>query len=420
MRVFKKALLATAGGVEALLLIALIALPARAALAQTPAAPQTWQVAVGNTGPESHQYGFNAYYPEHLQVHAGDTITFSINAPAEEYHTVDLLRARSIPEVVYTGQAGGFAYPDTAAAGGLQRSIFFGEPATPCGRASQAPCSFDGTSSINSGALLSTAVAGAAGSKSFTANVASTAATGTYFFLCLVHGPTMSGSFDVVPASERVQSAESLRADAQRAYEVDVEHLVGSERDISMPGVSVNSNGTRSWSIAAGSGTADGRLGVYQFGVRNLVVNQGDTVTWTNEGGIGDQHTISGFGSRPGESPSNLAVYQPACSTTNGDVFPAAGAYGPDLWNGCPGSEELLLTQYAYPDPASGTSYTPGTGLTSGILMSQTQLNTPVERGSPFVSSYTVLFPQPGSYTYTCVIHPGMNGTIIVQGPPGS
>ncbi len=416
MTVFRKVLLIAAGSVEALLLIALFTVPARAVFAQTPAAtPQTWQVSVGNTSPDGHNYAFNAYYPERLQVHAGDTIKFNLIAPALEYHTVAVLQARAIPEAVYTGQAGGFAYPDTAAAGGLQRSIFSGPPAPPCGRTGQATCSFTGTSSVNSSALVGPAGTGATGNTSFTTTVAPATAIGTYFFFCLVHGPAMSGSFDVVPASERVQTAETLRADAQRAYEVDVEHLVGLERNISAPDVEVKQDGTRGWSIAAGDGTPDGRLGVYEFGVRNLVVKQGDTVTWNNASGIGDQHTVTGFGSQPGQSPPNLAVYQPACSTTNGDVFPAAGTFGPDIWNGCPGMEELLLTQFAYPDPISGSSYAPDSGVTSGILVGRAELATPIEQGSPFKSSYTVLFPTPGTYTYTCVIHPGMNGTIIVQ-----
>ena len=38
----------------------------------------------------------------------------------------------------------------------------------------------------------------------------------------------------------------------------------------------------------------------------------------------------------------------------------------------------------------------------------------PIGDGLPFASSYSVTFPNPGTYAYHCAIHPGMIGTVVV------
>src|SRR5205814_481170 len=156
-------------------------------------------------------------------------------------------------------------------------------------------------------------------------------------------------SFDVLPATTPARSAAALRADAQRAYERDLDSLAEDARSIATPVVSVNGDSSFSWEIAAGAGTADGRVDVHEFGVNGLFIKPGDSVTWHVASGIGDQHTVTGFANQPGQDPARLPVYQPACTGTNGDLLPPPGSYGPDIWNTCPGSEELLLTRYAFP-----------------------------------------------------------------------
>jgi len=74
----------------------------------------------------------------------------------------------------------------------------------------------------------------------------------------------------------------------------------------------------------------------------------------------------------------------------------------------------LLLTRYAFPSTPSGSAYNSGTSVTSGILLSAVQLAMPVEQGSPFTDSYTIAFPDPGTYRYVCEIHPGMAAYVIV------
>ena len=51
-------------------------------------------------------------------------------------------------------------------------------------------------------------------------------------------------------------------------------------------------------------------------------------------------------------------------------------------------------------------------------MLNQEYLDSPVGEGLPFESSYSVTFPNPGTYTYHCAIHPGMTGTVVVIPKP--
>ena len=46
-------------------------------------ASQTWHVLVNNVSPAGENWSFNAFYPDHLQAHPGDTIVFTL-APNSE------------------------------------------------------------------------------------------------------------------------------------------------------------------------------------------------------------------------------------------------------------------------------------------------------------------------------------------------
>jgi plastocyanin len=149
-----------------------------------------------------------------------------------------------------------------------------------------------------------------------------------------------------------------------------------------------------------------------------MAIIAGDTVTWTNQGPGAVAHTISGFASTPDAIPQDLSPYQPGCMTSSGDLqLPPAESFPPDIWNTCPGMEVNNLTDLSQPSVPSGDPYTNGER-TSGILLNQEYLDSPVGEGLPFESSYSVTFPNPGTYTYHCAIHPGMTGTVVVIPKP--
>ena len=51
-------------------------------------------------------------------------------------------------------------------------------------------------------------------------------------------------------------------------------------------------------------------------------------------------------------------------------------------------------------------------------MLPQEYLDSPVGAGLPFESSYSVTFPNPGTYHYHCAIHPGMTGVVVVLPKP--
>ena len=144
----------------------------------------------------------------------------------------------------------------------------------------------------------------------------------------------------------------------------------------------------------------------------------GDTVTWTNQSPGAVAHTVSGFGASHEAIPQNLSPYQPGCMTSSGETqLPPAGTFPTDVWNTCVGSEVNTFTGFSLPSAPSGDPYTGGSR-TSGILLNEEYLNSPIGAGLPYASSYSVIFPEAGTYHYHCAIHPGMEGTVIVIPKP--
>jgi len=123
------------------------------------------------------------------------------------------------------------------------------------------------------------------------------------------------------------------------------------------------------------------------------------------------------FASSQGAALPNQSPFQPLCATDAGDVLPPPGSFAPDIWNTCPGHEANRLTAFSRPSTPTGVPYTRG-ARTSGILLPQTFLESPVGEGLPFPSSYSVQFPDAGTYAYACAIHQDMTGVVVVTPRP--
>lgn len=414
---------------------------------------QTWHVLVNNVSPNGENWSFNTFYPDYLQVHPGDTIVFTLAPNQQAFHTVHLLALGMNPMEFYQGFSGGFVQPDLMQPGAWQRTYFGFQAGTPCGRAGQHTCvNVDITDDISFGVaspvLVNPPLGGGEGNTSFIAAVDPNSRPGPYYFMSDVDGPTMIGRIDVVPPDQPVQAASELEATAQRQYEADLAWLAGHDR-IDFPAQSSNPDGTKTWQVAAGSGgraVASGVasipggypagtlqafpaqappvpqppswLSINEFSPSRMVVIAGDTVTWTNYSPGVVPHTVSGFASTPDAVPRDLSPFQPGCITSNGELqLPPAGSFPPDIWNTCPGAEVNNLTAASQPSAPSGDPYSDG-DRTSGILLNQEYLDSSIGSGIPFASSYSVSFPNPGTYVYECAIHPGMTGTVVVIPKP--
>jgi plastocyanin len=228
----------------------------------------------------------------------------------------------------------------------------------------------------------------------------------------------MSGRIDIVPADQPVQSAADVEAAAQRQYEADLAWLAGIDQ-WSNPAEASNPDGTKTWQAAAGvSDRNKPWLSINAFAPSQMAIIAGDTVTWTNRSPGAVAHTVSGFAPTPDAVPQDLSPYQPGCMTSGGELqLPPSGSFAPDIWNTCPGAEVNNLTEASQPSAPSGDPYTDGER-TSGILLPQEYLDSPIGDGLPFASSYSVTFPNPGTYYFQSAIHPDMIGVVVVLPQP--
>jgi plastocyanin len=235
----------------------------------------------------------------------------------------------------------------------------------------------------------------------------------------------MIGWIEVMAPDQPVQSAGDLAAAAQLQYEADLVWLASHDR-VTNPSEASNPDSTKTWQVDAGSGSPDNpRLSINEFSLPAKVVHAGDTITWTNRSPGAVAHTVSGFAPTPDAIPQGLSPYQPGCMTSTGELqLPPAGSFPPDIWSTCPGldasgnpNQVNNLTEASQPSASSGDPYTDGER-TSGILLSQEYLDSPIGEGLPFESSYSVTFPNPGTYYYHSAIHPDMSGVVVVLPKP--
>lgn len=385
---------------------------------------QTWHVLVNNVSPDGRNWSFNRFYPDSLQAHPGDTIVFTLAPNPQAFHTVQILTAWRLgrtPLEYYQSYLNGFRQPDLARPGAWQ-STFFGviDRRVSCGRVGQDPCVMPSFAQggfgigINSGVLVNPPPSGGEGNQSFTVTVDPALLPGPYYMMSNVDGPVMSGLIEVVALDQPVQSQEALDAAAGLQYQADLLALAVLDR-ISGPAESSNPDGTKTWQIAAGLGADNAPgLSINEFARAQVVIIAGDTVTWTNQSRGAVAHTVSGFGDSRETIPQNLNPFQPGCLTSSGEIqLPSAGSFPTDIWNTCAGAEVNTFTESSLPSAPSGEPYTIGPR-TSGILLNEEYLNSPVGDGLPYASSYSVIFPEPGTYHYHCALHLGMEGTVIV------
>ncbi len=393
---------------------------------------QTWHILINNISPEGENWSFNTFYPRNLEAHPGDTIIFTLAPNPQALHAIHVLTVGMTSDEWYSGFSGGFLQSDPTRPGGWQTPYFGIEAASPCGRANQDPCLYNADDigspglefGLNSGVLINPPPSGGVGNTSFTITLDPALLPGPYYVTSDVDGATMNGRIDVVSAALPVQAAAEVEAAAQRQYEADLTALAGVDQ-WSTPAEAANPDGTKTWQASAGLSVPDKPwLSINAFAPAQMAIIAGDTITWTNHGPGAAAHTITGFASTPDALPQDMQPYQPGCMNNGELQLPPAGSFPPDIWNTCSGMDAFgnpnqvnNLTEFSLPSAPSGDPYTDGER-TSGILLSQEYLDSPIGEGLPFESSYSVTFPNPGTYFYHCALHPDMIGVVVVLPKP--
>jgi plastocyanin len=128
------------------------------------------------------------------------------------------------------------------------------------------------------------------------------------------------------------------------------------------------------WKVSIGADTPDHALQGQDFYPRTITINAGDTITWTKSVVLEHTVTFLSAATRP-----NLPVPQP---------------------------DKRVQFNSIVAFPEGGAVYS-GTGMAnSGVLEGAGK-------------AYTLTFTKPGRYVYVCALHPGMQGTVVVQ-PAGA
>lgn len=350
-----------------------------------PAGPQTFTVSVdGSTA--SFSLAADAYFPNQLQVHAGDTIAFK-EVSSGEPHTVTFgtlvdqaagpqpsPTARSSPTAatlpsIFPATATGPTRGDAVPAAAQPCFLDTGSPppAAAC-TTSQPP--FSGNQPFyNSGWLAPGQV--------FKVPISTTVNPGTYNFRCLVH-PAMRGQVQVVAPATQIPSP----AQVTDAGTTQLGQLVTSLMPAAQNAAQVTATNVAGVTQVGVSGGF-----VAAFGPASVSVKRFQTLSWTLYG----QHALA-F-NPPSGAQGILTRLPDGTVHINATVAGHVGGQAPPT----PAPTK--------PTTVSGGSYS-GSGFhNSGLLTSY----------PPGLLTYTLSFTSAGTYTLQCLIHPAMTTTITVS-----
>ena len=301
-------------------------LPSAAARAAT--TPTTYTIGVDNVNPSGHNWEFQDFFPrDSVNVHSGDVLNFAWNpASPDGFHTAAVLPAGQ------TEAQARQAYPqfvpdsDDGANGGLLFNPTAVNPTFPptqskapgaCGD-STAPCTYDGSKMVNSGAFPTTFGPGVG--PTFAVKV--TAPVGTYTAICFIH-PGMKQTFNVVADATAASTPSAVQSAAGSQYTADVNEAQAAE-SAAQAAMAPNT-------VQAGLNT--GHVNVNEMLPSHLAVHAGDKVTW-NAAFI---HTVTFPSGNAGNAIDPFR--DAACEVPSGPDTPATG---PPPDGGCSGGIPAL------------------------------------------------------------------------------
>ncbi|MDQ6794304.1 MAG: hypothetical protein M3067_05725 [Chloroflexota bacterium] len=386
------------------LLIAVSAFTATGAAAKT--SPLTITADRASAIPAGHNWGFNDFFPRTISVHRGATIAFSIQG----FHTATLLPAGMSPTTARMTMGIAKADPDdttpnvngsshvTENLGGLVPM-----PGG-CGSAAH-PCPFNGSAPVSSGAPLG----GPGAFPLFRVNV--TAPVGFYRFACLIH-PKMEGWLAVVPAEFHATTAAELAASVHAQILQDRRAGFVAEAAANHPRSHLNSDGTRTWTAAAGTSSPDGHVAINEMLPRTLAIHKGDNVIWVSRG-VNEPHTIT-FPTDLHTEPAVLC--EPVVGTTDTPATPKhIPPTGPQDFK-CAAPTDVLEFES---DGGNGVNHvTSKSTVSDSGLIASSQLIAGFGLPSTAASAtWRISFAGASRTTYhfVCQIHFGMAGTIVVH-----
>jgi plastocyanin len=377
---------AAAGAVISVLNLLIGAAPVGAA-----SGPVTITADMPSAVPAGRFWAFNDFFPRHVSVRTGSDIEF-VN---QGFHTFTILPAGVTAK--QDQHVNGIALDDADDTGlnpnGTTHSELnqtaLGPTSFTCGSSAD-PCGFDGTTVVSSGAPLAGPPA------PFDMHVS--AAPGSYVFLCRIHAG-MSGRLNVLPADANVPSATQVASQVAKQVQHDLKGAWAADRKAAHDALVRNRDGSDSWYVTAGTSSADGYVALLEFLPKSIDVHSGDKVFFKPRS-PNEPHTVT--------FPGDLGTeFVPLCEagTTDVPIGPTGCNFGPP--------DELEL------DGGNGVSQvtTPTTVSDSGIIGPPKLASDIAIPASAILNTWTVSFAgaTPGTYTYVCQIHDGMDASITVN-----
>jgi plastocyanin len=212
---------------------------------------------------------------------------------------------------------------------------------------------YDGSGYWNSGYLNPSTAPKSAGAKNVAVKLADDIPAGNYTYLCILH-PLMSGAITVVEDESDRSEISDVRTAMKEDAAAEREKAEGFEE----PEIDIDGDEA---TVTAGWG--DEVTSVNRFGPAETEFDAGTTVHWEVDSPY-EPHTVT---------------FEPSFEGLPPEAFAPGGV-------------------------KSGDDYTGGF-TNSGLIAS----------GGPFEGDFSLRFPQAGTYEYSCVLHPGMDGTIKVE-----
>ena len=345
--------------------------------------------------PAGRLWSFNDFFPRTVTVRTGTDLQF-IN---QGFHTFTVLPAGATPRPDWRSNGVGKDDTDdtTLNPNGTTKSEFnipaLSPTSSTCGSPA-APCAFDGSSTVSSGAPF-----GPPGP--FVVHVS--AAPGLYFFICRVHAG-MSGKLKVVAADAAVPSPAAVDASIAKQVQHDLAGARIADRKANRDAVTQNKDGSRTLHVTAGTSSPDGKVALLEFFPRNLDAKPGDKVVFTPQS-PNEPHTVT----FPGDLGTEMIAF---CEAGSVDIPFGSPAFN---CNGGPPDEIEFgggngVSHVTAPGPT-------GTVSDSGIIGPHQLTQRIGARATDVLNTWTISLAgaAPGTYTYVCQIHDGMEATITVN-----
>ena len=353
-------------------------------------APATVTADMPSAVPAGRNWAFNDFFPRTVTVRTGADLQF-IN---QGFHTLTLLTTGTTAK--QDQHANGLAQSDTddtsrnlnGTTHAVLNNAALGPTSSTCG-APAAPCSFDGSAVVSSGVPTGPPAP-------FVVHVA--ASPGTYVFLCRVHAG-MTGKLKVVAASAEVPSATQVEHRVARQIAKDLKGAWAADRHASRDAEVEDHDRSRTWRVVAGTSSEDGRVALLEFLPKNLDIRPGDRVVFKPRS-PNEPHTVT-FPVDTGNE------FVPLCEAGSTDL-----PLGPTGCNFGPPDEVEL-------DGGNGVRLitSPSTSSDSGIIGARRLASDIGLARTAILNKWSVSFAgaSAGTYTYVCMIHPGMEATISVH-----